>query len=247
MELEPLTEPTRLGVVLPGVNTVVESWYPAVLPSPVHLAVNRMHLDARLTPEALAEMDQNGVVAAGVLGTCRPAALLYACTASSIARGRDYDLELTRELTRAAGAPSITTMGSALQALGHLGVGTVAIASPYTEDLGKAEGDFLRSSGYRVSGEAHLGIETTFDLASPSAEQIVALGRAAMADASLSVDALFIGCMNLNAHLVIETLEADLGVPVVTATSASLWAALRTVGVDAQIEGYGALLSGAAR
>jgi maleate isomerase len=53
---------------------------------------------------------------------------------------------------------------------------------------------------------------------------------------------MFIGCMNLKSHLVIDRLEAELGVPVVTATQASLWAALSELGNQLPIEGFGRLL-----
>jgi maleate cis-trans isomerase len=40
----------------------------------------------------------------------------------------------------------------------------------------------------------------------------------------------------------IEALEADLGIPVVTSNQASLWAALRAAGIQARLEGYGRLM-----
>ena len=41
---------------------------------------------------------------------------------------------------------------------------------------------------------------------------------------------------------IIETLERDLGKPVITANQASLWHCLRMTGIRTPVEGYGALL-----
>ena len=41
---------------------------------------------------------------------------------------------------------------------------------------------------------------------------------------------------------IIDRLERDTGLPVLTSTQFSLWAALETLGYDGRIEGYGTLL-----
>ena len=234
----------RIGVVVPSVNTVIEGWYPYAVPSDVRVHVNRMLIGQAVTAASLREMDGYGMEAARTLATCRPDVVIYGCTASSLVGGREYDLQLMYELREATGVASLTTTESVLRALDHLGVTTLAVASPYTDDLGNAEVDFLSATGHPVLGHAHMGILDGFDLALPSAEDISAIARRAWANAHGRADALFIGCMNLNSHLVLEAMEAELGVPVVSATQASLWAALREMGRTATLSGHGSLLAG---
>ena len=57
-------------------------------------------------------------------------------------------------------------------------------------------------------------------------------------------DGLFISCMNFNAMPCIDILEKDLGKPVLTSQSATLWNALRMIGVRDSIPGFGKLLAG---
>lgn len=237
-----LNKTRRIGVVVPSVNTVVEGWFPYVLPSDVRLHVGRMLIGQAVTAGTLHEMDGYGIEAARTLATCRPAVLVYGCTASSLVGGRDYDLQLMRDLTAAAGVTALTTTESVLRALAVLNVSTVAVASPYTDELGAAETEFLEANGHPVRGQAHLGIANGFDLAAPSAREIADLARAAWRAAG-GADALFIGCMNLNAHLVLGELEAELGVPVVSSTSAVLWAALSEISREPDVDGYGRLLA----
>ena len=238
----PTTPTHRVGVVVPSVNTVIEAWYPKVLPPGIGLNVARMLIGQTVTPEVLREMDGYGVEAARTLSTCRPDVIVYGCTASSLVGGRDYDLRLMQELNEATGLPCLTTTENVLRALRHLGVHTVAAASPYTEQVGAAEVGFLVSNGYPVTGHAHLGITGGFDLASPSAADIRKVALSAWEDADGAASALFIGCMNLNSHLVIAELEAELEVPVLTATQATIWAVLEELGSNAEISGYGRLL-----
>jgi len=244
----PLAGPggVRIGCVLPSVNTVVEQWYPNAMPLGVSVHFARMLIGSEVTDEALDAMDEVGVEVAAVLATCRPQVIVYACTASTIVRGREYDLELMDRLTEATGATCITATESVLRAVSALGIRSLAVASPYTQQLGDREVAFLEANGIAVDGHAHLGIAGGFDLAAPSQDAIHELARRAWADATLqgsTPDGLFIGCYNLGSHLVIDELERELGVPVLTSTQAGLWHALRLAGVTEPVPGYGRLLA----
>lgn len=236
------SSPSRIGVVVPSVNTVIEAWYPHAFPPDVSLATARMLIGASVTKESLREMDGHGLEAAKGLATCRPDVIVYGCTASSLVGGREYDLHLMEEMTRETGITTLTTTESVLRALAHLNVTTLAVASPYTEELGGAEVRFLVDNGHPVLSHAHLGILGGFDLAAPTGDEIREVGLRAWHDSKGKADALFIGCMNMRSHLVLEDLEAEIGAPVVSATQASLWAALGEMGSRAAIPGYGRLL-----
>ena len=55
-------------------------------------------------------------------------------------------------------------------------------------------------------------------------------------------DAVFISCTNFHCLPAIASLERQLGKPVVTSNLAGAWAALRQIGVEDPIPGYGQLL-----
>ena len=56
------------------------------------------------------------------------------------------------------------------------------------------------------------------------------------------IDTIHLGSPHWATGAVIETLEQELGVNVVQGSQAILWWALRTLGIDDRIEGYGRLL-----
>lgn len=230
----------RLGVVVPSVNTVVEPWFGATSPRGVTVHASRMLLDAALSPEAVIRMDrEEGVAAVKRLASCRPHAVAYCCTASSIVQGLEYDRKLEEEVSHAAGVPATTATQAILAALARLGVRRVAMASPYTDAIDRAEHAFFRSAGVEVVSSASLGIGDSFHLADPAPSQIRELARRAF---DRSAEALVITCLNLWSHTVIDALERETGVPVVTSTQATFWRLLRIAGIDDRIPGYGRLL-----
>lgn len=231
----------RLGVVVPSVNTVVEPWFNETSPADVTVHASRMLLDNNLTAAAVLRMDrEEGMHAVEQLASCRPASIAWCCTASSIVQGVEYDDVLIHEISRIAGVPAVTATRSIINALNALGARRIAAASPYAKEIDDAEHRFFRAAGYEIVGSAHLGIADSFRLADPTPREICELARRAWSD---DADALLITCLNLRSHEVIETLEQELGKPVVTSTQATLWQLLRTAGIEDRIAGYGQLLS----
>jgi len=220
---------------------VVEPWFSRVLTPDLRVHATRMLLDSALTPDALRRMDhEEGMHAAVRIASCRPQAIAYCCTASSIVQGLAYDRELQHELEKATGVPSFTAVGAIIEALNVLGVRSIAVASPYTDAIDHAEEAFFEEAGFRVLRAANLGIADSFELASPSPQDIYELAsRAWHPDA----DAVLISCLNMNSQEVVAQIEQHLGRPVVTSTTATLWKLLRSAGIKDRIQGYGRLLT----
>src|ERR1700741_4417049 len=157
---------TRLGVVVPSVNTVVEPWFNDVSPDGVTVHASRMLLDANLTAEAVLRMDrEEGLHAVEQLVSCKPASIAYCCTASSIVQGVEYDDVLIHEISRIAKVPAVTATRSIDIALKSFGARRIAVASPYAKEIDDAEHRFFTAAGYEITGSACLGIKDSFRLA----------------------------------------------------------------------------------
>ena len=96
---------------------------------------------------------------------------------------------------------------------------------------------FLQGSGFEVVTLANLGVVGMAIGAVPS-EQVRELGKRA---ATTEAGALFISCTALRTVEVLDSLEQDLGIPVVSAIQATMWHALRIAGIEARQEGLGRL------
>lgn len=87
---------------------------------------------------------------------------------------------------------------------------------------------------------ANLNIAESFALAAPDARQMYELAQRAWHP---DADALLISCLNMHAQEVVGLLEQQLGRPVITSTTATLWKLLRSAGRADRIPGYGRLLA----
>jgi maleate isomerase len=159
------------------------------------------------------------------LSAVSPAACVYACTTGSFARGLAGETKLTEQMLRAGAPVAVTTSGALVAALAELGVDTVAIATPYDEEVTGGLAAFLAESGHSVPRYACLGLHQ--DIWQVPYEVTAGLVRDAdCADA----EAVLVSCTNLATYDLIADLEAELGKPVITANQATMWAAMRSVG-----------------
>ena len=163
-----------------------------------------------------------------------PQVALYLCTAGSFARGLDGEREL-REAMASSGIPlAVTTSGALLEAAGALGIERIAIATPYDEVVTDRLTYYLEAAGLIVTGRRHLGL--TGEIWRLTHRQVADLVRAAVAG-SERADAVFLSCTNVRSYDLVGPLEAELGLPVLTANQVSMWAALRAVGLSANGDG----------
>jgi maleate isomerase len=234
----------RLGVIVPSVNSVVEAWYPRVVPDGVSVHFARMLMppgnSEGTSPERIIEMDRtDGVHAIRQLASCRPHAIAYGCTASSIVQGHAFDAHLREEIRDIAGVPGTSATNSIFAACAALGMKRVTAISPYAAEVDAAEHRFFAEGGIETIAGACLGMTDGMGLAAPAPEAILEFALRSWDPAS---DGMIIACLNFRSHPIIDRLEAAIGKPVVTSTQATLWHVLRLAGVTDPIPGYGRLL-----
>ncbi len=227
MAIVPSSSAVRLGIVLPSVNTVVEPWLQSILPAATTIHTSRMLLPDRITPQNLAAMDrEDGQRAVKQIASCRPQAIIYACVASSVVQGDQYDRHLVAHMQSITGLPCESAAGASVAALRALGAKAIAVVSPYAKDVDTAEHQFLEAYGFRIVASENFGISNSFELADVPVEQMISAGK----KIAHRADAIFLSCMNVYSHFVVEELERLTGLPVVTATTATAWALLRMAG-----------------
>src|SRR5690606_14582424 len=109
----------------------------------------------------------------------------------------------------------------------------VFLVGPYPHDVMKAEVDYLRQSGFEVPAYETFECMTSEANRALSSEWIAnrILQHRNIAD---GCDGVFVSCTNLLVMDQIEMLEALLGKPVVTSNQATLWSALRKMGVGSR-------------
>jgi maleate cis-trans isomerase len=175
--------------------------------------------------------------AARTLAALRPAVVALAHTASSYANGIANEPALVRQLASLSGAPAVTAAGAVDAALRHLGVKRLALGTPYPESISAQGKAYWEAAGFAIVG--HRRLQGVTSIYTESEERAYALAR--QADTP-DADAVLLSGTGLPTVGVLETLEQDLGKPVVSSVQALLWQALRVAGVRQVIPGFGRLL-----
>lgn len=230
----------RLGLVHPSLGWTPDHEWPRMLPRGVLCLIARMPLKAT-TPEELLKMGEHAISAAELLASARVDLICYGCTVETVLKGIEYDKILTEDIQKATGIPAKTMAGGVVEALRELKALKIAIVTPYIEEINKREKVFMESIGFEVVYEKGLGISDTIEIAKISPGTVYRLGKEALAKAP-EADALFLSCGNLRTIEILSTLEKDMGKPVISSNQALLWSALRMVGVNEPIHGFGSLL-----
>jgi len=157
-----------------------------------------------------------------------PAVVGYACTAGSFVNGRAGERALVAALLEAGAPTAVTTSGALVQALKALAVARVAVATPYDDAVTALLVSYLSECGIAVTATSNLGLDAA--IWTVPLERTMELVRRAWTE---DCEAVFISCTNLWTYDVIESLEAELGVPVVSANQATMWAAVALTGLAA--------------
>jgi arylmalonate decarboxylase len=236
--VNPYLDGVKVGLIVPSVNTTTEPEFAWIAPPGISFHGARVFLDTT-TPDALRAMNAEVRHATRLLATLSPDVVAYACTAGSFVDGPDATRALMSEMRAIANCAVVATSAAMVDALHHLGVTRMALASPYPEDVTEAERCFLAESGFEVVacdclGRSGAGIRpTTFD-------EIFALVRGVDRPRA---EAIFVSCTDLRALEMVDRLERALGKPVLTSNQVTLWAILRALNRTTPVTGFGRLLT----
>lgn len=238
----------RIGVIIPAINTTLEPECHRSAPEGVSFHFARMPL-AETSPEALVEMGKYAkekgkeVAAAGV------DLIVFACTSGSFTAGKGHDEKIIRDLEDATGIPALTTSTAILRALRALRIQSMAIASPYSDELNARQKAFFEANDIRVLSMVGMGLVKQtphFPLSARPVSHVGLQGPAVAYKLARQVctpdaEAVLISCTNLRTLDVIDKLEQDCGKPIITSNQATIWASLLSLSIREPKQDYGNL------
>jgi maleate isomerase len=232
----------RIGLLVPHIDVVPETELRAIAPEGVSIHASRVPFGWRVgtasldairafaePPDVDKAVDLLADAPVGVIG--------YAFTSSSYLIGSDGDAALQRRLeARSRGIPVLIPCASAVLALRALGARRLYLVHPpwFSADLDRLGANYFREQGFEIAEAAaarlrgdQLGIQPS-DVYEWVCSHVPA-----------GAEGIFVGGNGFRVAAVVESVEARLGVPVITANTVLLWHALRSARVAASVEGYG--------
>lgn len=237
----PYASRARIGLICPSTNTSIEPEFHMMAPDGIGLHVARAYQDGPQAPALYKQIAENVAIASRDLGSAQVDVIAFGCTSCTYFTPPE---EMRAVMTEnAGGAPAVLTSDAVIVALRAVGAVSVALATPRTDFVNKRETEWLGEQGFDVVSVEGLQLGAT-------AEERANIGRVAPKEAldlglrvdRSDADAVFISCTNLPSLTIVESLEADLGKPVITSNQATFWHCLRTLGLRDRIRGFGQLL-----
>jgi maleate isomerase len=228
-----------LGLLVLETDQTIEDEFRFLLPETgVALYGARLHNEALITPETLAEME---ALIAPTTRLLTPAvdldAIGFACTSGALVIGEEKVASRVREAR--PGMKVTDPVSAARAALGALKVRRIALLTPYIRRINENLRAALEARGMEipVMGSFNQDDDNVVARIAPSslADAIVRLGQ------SDACDAVFVSCTSLRVARIVEEVEAAIGKPVTSSNHALAWHMLRLAGYAKPLPNRGRL------
>jgi len=232
----------RLGVIAPGGGKINEGEFPLVSPPSVSFLIIVLGLGNTRIPDVVAPpLIEN---AAQALTAASADMILLGGLPVGFFQPRGYESELTTRITNACGLPAATMAGATVEALSRLNIKRPVVVSHYNDRLNAGLRSFLSAYGIEAATIQSINQQRSAkSLADQEATDLYfGLARKAYVEAGESDGFLISGGGTFSTVEIVNRLERDMGVPVVSSSLAAIWKSLRMLGYHEPIRGFGRLL-----
>jgi len=159
--------------------------------------------------------------------------------------GPEEHRRLLDDIGRQSGIATTSTIDCVIAALVHLGVRRLAVVNKWSADMNRMLGTFFARQSIEMAAPHSQSMSPDDFLRLTNAQGLAIAERLAREAlrAHGSAEALYIGGGSWLTAPIIESIEREAGVPVVTNTTAIVWHCCRLIGCARPIAGYGRLLN----
>lgn len=244
-----MADPRKLlGMLTPSSNTTLEPVTAAMLQglpeASAHFGRFKV-TEIALSGSALAQFDLTAILAAAeLLSHAHCEVIGWSGTAAGWL-GFDADRQLCEAVEGATGAKACTSVLALNEVFELTGVRRFGLVSPYRDDVQAAIVANYAAEGFDCVAERHIGLQDNFSFSEVTQQQLHSMVAGVMrGPESERPQAITILCTNLRGAPMVESLEAEFGVPVYDSIATVVWKALRLAGIDTRrVKGWGRLFA----
>ena len=241
----------RVGLIVPSSNVTLERELPVLLARREGADLERFSFHSSrvrmrsVTPEELAEMNGLAVQATQELADASVDVVVYGCLVALMAEGsgahRQAEARLGAVLeSEGHRAPVVSSAGALVDTLRMMGTRKVAVVAPYLPALTQRVCGYFEDEGIIVAEARSLSLSDNGIVGRLDPQNLVDIAGGL----SRNVDAVVLSaCVQMPSLPVIQVTEERLGVPVISAATATAFQVLRRLGLSPRIPGAGRLLS----
>jgi maleate isomerase len=230
----------KIGLIVPANNSVIEPELWSLSLPDVAFYATRIMAKGNLTGEAVLKMEATVDRAVDELVATGVDVIVYADMVTTFIMDRNWNEIRTAEISNRAGIPCVSAWTALRDALERLEIARFAVGTPYPANIHELVPDYFTDKGYVITADATLDVLSMREVAKVKPGSIVRVARSiSMAPA----EAVVFLATDLHTFDILDEMENELGLPVLSSNQTILWAALKTVGYPAETQGPGRLFA----
>lgn len=240
----------RIGVVIPSTNTSVETDYNLIAPDGVSFHTARIFINTSIDTddkqqENLRQIREGSEKAVHDVITCKPDHLIMGMSSETFVGGLEGSRALTKRVEKWSGLNVSTGSEATNLALEKIGARRIAVLTPYQPSLDEQVRKYFDDLGYDMVAMKSLRCPTATGIADVTGEEVLeAMDELAEMAGDEDFDAFVQAGTNLSSWRVADEVERRTGKPLIAINVATLWHALKAIGVDSRLEGVGSVFAG---
>ncbi|HEY5223939.1 MAG TPA: Asp/Glu racemase [Microbacteriaceae bacterium] len=244
---------SKIGMIVPSSNTTMETELPELFRRQSAATGQRYTFHTaraqlrNVTASELAAMVGKAVDCAIQVSDAAVDVIAYACLVAVMAEGPGAHEHSEHVMAKAAAenghpAPVVSSAGALVRTLHALGAHRIAMVTPYMPDLTKLVSDYIEGAGIAVNDVIGLEVADNLEVGRLDTRELPAIAARLNRD---NVDALVLSaCVQMPSLDAVQLVEDQLGLPVITAATATAYETLLALGHKPAIVGAGRLLAG---
>lgn len=246
---------SRIGLIVPSSNTTMETELPELFRRQSEATGHSYTFHSaraalkNVTREELLAMADKAADCATAVSDADVDVIAYACLVAVMAQGPGAHDGAEAIIARAAeenghAAEVTSSAGALVRTLTDLGVRRVAMVTPYMKPLTKLVSEYIEGAGIEVLDAVSLQVADNLAVGCLDPDNLLGIARNLKLEGA---DAIILSaCVQMPSLRAVQTVEEELGLPVITAATATTYEILKALGHKPSIAGAGSLLAGAA-
>ncbi len=229
----------RLGLLVPAGNTTFEPDFNSAFSSQVSIHSHRVIAQRSHASESYESMDdinEQAVKEVEKLARAGVHFAAYGFTTATFYRGRVFAEQLQQRLTQVLGVPVVVPALALLEALTYLKIRKISVVTPYPEWNNQTLKTFLNEAPFEIVGfkgdERPKEVTNKNYLWHQSPDEVAAFIKEV---SHKGADAIVLPCTAWRTFEVIEELEDDLKIPIVTANQATIWSLAKRASIESAL------------
>tara|TARA_B100000945_G_scaffold100728_1_gene79114 strand:+ start:1053 stop:1808 length:756 start_codon:yes stop_codon:yes gene_type:complete len=232
------TNNPRIGLIALSTDFTIEQDYRNICHQiPVDIFVNRIPFENPLNHENYLKMSEHiPEVSAQILPNQKIDVIAYGCTSGTIAIGAE---KITEQIHKAKPDCLVTTpITAAIKAFKKLSLKKIAVLTPYPKDVNLTVFNYLKENDFEIDSFNSFNLNYDSEIAQVSLESLMTQ----ISKINLkNIDGLFVSCTALKIVDILDEVEKEFKINVVSSNQALIWDCLNLLNIKNNVFDYGNL------